>query len=489
MNLPSLSRSALATGLCSLLAVSAYAAAPVLSVSNTSFHVGESVSGAAAHLNDHLYYAGGFTSTGSVTNAVSDVDLFHKTVTSLPPMPTARAGLGLVGIFYNQNNSVNALLAVGGTNGSTAVNNVELYNPVAGTWTEMAALPTARAYLTVVWGVDHKVYAIGGVNSSGQTVGTVEIYDPSTNTWTEGPSLNTARAHHASVLTWYDLIFVAGGVDGSGNVLSSTEALNLSSNTPAWVTGSSMNTPRSDFGIALSSDGYLHAFGGLTTGGKATTSIEGYQFSTGNWTTETDTMPVALSGHSVTEAVSGADFIIGGEHVNVHGNNELQKTAVRGQAPVVPSHSVTFFVHSDDQPYLDGNQEMDQIPPLNSVGLLSLGLLQTTNFTSFPGIIGKVVPGGSLTVDIPGTIILGAINSVTVSAANEDGSDPVQLGSVSSLLGLSGIVTVPITTPLALHKKVLVLSLFTLLGVDLDLSGGVVTVTIDGLDGTPSNPQ
>ena len=47
----------------------------------------------------------------------------------------------------------------------------------------------------------------------------------------------------------------------------------------------------------------------------------------------------------------------------------------------------------------------------------------------------------------------------------------------------------PITPPVALRKKVLVLSLSTLLGVDLNLSGGVVTVEIQGLDGNPSNPQ
>ncbi len=164
--------------------------------------VGSAVSGAAAHLNNDLYYAGGTTSAGAVTNAFTQVNLFNQAVTPLAPMPTARAGLGLVGFFYNQSGTVDALLAVGGTNGSTAVGNVELYNPVTGTWSELAPIPTPRAYLTVVAGVDQRVYAIGGVNSSGQAVGTVEIYNPAKNTWAEGPSLNTARAHHASVMSF-----------------------------------------------------------------------------------------------------------------------------------------------------------------------------------------------------------------------------------------------------------------------------------------------
>ncbi len=84
---------------------------------------------------------------------------------------------------------------------------------------------------------------------------------------------------------------------------------------------------------------------------------------------------------------------------------------------------------------------------------------------------------------------MGAINTVTVTAENQDGTDPVTIGSVNSLLGLSGDVTVPITPPVVLKNKALVLSLSTLLGVDLNLSGGVVTVKIQGLDGRPSDPQ
>jgi len=105
-------------------------------------------------------------------------------------------------------------------------------------------------------------------------------------------------------------------------------------------------------------------------------------------------------------------------------------------------------------------------------------------------VTGTIGAGGSLTVNIPATIILGVINGVTVSAENDDGSDPVVHGSVSSLLGLSGNVNIPITTPLALRKKVLVLNLSTILGVDLNLGfQAPVTVVLDDLDGKPSNPQ
>src|SRR5580700_2618188 len=111
MNLPSFSREALATGLISLLfTLSGYSATPpVLNVKQTSLKIGPAVSGAVAHIDNHVYFAGGTTSTGSVTNAVSDVDTFHRTVTALAPMPTARAGLGLVAIFYNKSGTIDAL--------------------------------------------------------------------------------------------------------------------------------------------------------------------------------------------------------------------------------------------------------------------------------------------------------------------------------------------------------------------------------------------
>jgi hypothetical protein len=166
------------------------------------------------------------------------------------------------------------------------------------------------------------------------------------------------------------------------------------------------------------------------------------------------------------------------------------KSPIRAYPPSEPAHSVTYYVHSFDEPYIDGNFTMDQIPPLEGVGLLSIGVLSSSNFTTFPGVTGTIQSGGSLTVNIPATIILGVINGVTVTAENADGSDAVTVGSVSSLVGLSGAVNVPITTPLVLKKKVLVLNLSTILGVNLNLGPeSPVTVVIDNITGRPSNPQ
>jgi hypothetical protein len=356
-----------------------------------------------------------------------------------------------------------------------------MFSFATGSWTAMAPMPTPRAYLTVVAGIDGKIYAIGGVDGSGHTVATVEVYSPITNTWAAGLSLNTPRSHLAGTLGWPDVIFVAGGQDASGNILNTTEVYSLSTGGP-WFPWFPMHTARADFGISQAGDGFLHAFGGRSTTGNLKT-IEGYNFTTGVWTIEPHNLPTVIEGAAVTEGLTGADYVLGGKN-----GTKFDTTVTKGFPPIQPTHNVIFFVHGLDEPTVNGNYAMDSQPPLSGLGLLSLAILSSTNFSTFPAVTGTIGSGGSLTVTVPGTLILGVINGLTVSATNLDGSNPVVIGSASSLLGLSGTVNIPITTPLKITNKVLVLNISTILGLDLNLSGGAVYVTLNGLTGKPSNP-
>ena len=112
------------------------------------------------------------------------------------------------------------LYAIGGTNGTSVLGTNEVYDVANGTWTSLAPMPTPRAYLTVVAGTDGLIYAIGGVNSAGQTVNTAEIYNPTYGTWRTGPSLLTARSHAAATLIYDDIILVAGGQDVNCSVVT-----------------------------------------------------------------------------------------------------------------------------------------------------------------------------------------------------------------------------------------------------------------------------
>jgi hypothetical protein len=133
MNLPSLTRAVYATGfLTFLLALPTLAATPSdLTISNTSYKTGAVTSGASAQLNGHVYFAGGHPNgTSAVTNAVTDLNLETGTVSALPPMLTARAGLGLVGFFYTPSSGAQDVpFAIGGEDANgNPVGAVEMYS-------------------------------------------------------------------------------------------------------------------------------------------------------------------------------------------------------------------------------------------------------------------------------------------------------------------------------------------------------------------------
>jgi hypothetical protein len=490
MNLPSLSRAALAVGVLSALFVlSARGANPAptptppdIRVQLATFSVGPSVSAAAAHLNDHVYYAGGQLPSKAVTNVVTDINLNTNAVSTLPPMPTPRAGLGLVG-FLNTGSGTfgNVLVAIGGTNGTSALGTCEMYSFVTGSWTEMAPMPTPRAYLAVVAGLDGKIYAIGGIDSSGEVLGTVEAFDPGKNTWSAVLSLNAPRAHLAATVVVPDLILAAGGVDDSGKALNTTEVYNLQYG-GAWSLWTSMVTARSDFGLSTAGDGYVHAIGGRSSTGAALSSIEAYNVHNAVWAAEPFNLKSPSAGLAATEGLTGTIYVLGGAQ-----GSTFHTKVTKAVPPLAPTHDVVFFVHQYDEPMVNGNFVMDGQPPLSGVGLLSLGLLSSTNFSSFPAVTGTIAAGGSMTITIPGTIILGVINGLSLTATDLDGSNPVVLGSASSLLGLSGTITFPVSTPVKLTNKVLVLNISTLVGLDLNLSNGYVYVTLHNLNGKPSN--
>jgi len=91
------------------------------------------------------------------------------------------------------------------------------YDPVAGTVTDKAALPTARYFNGALAWNDSLIYVIGGQAASYYNV--VEIYDPASDTWTTGTALPIQNRSFACGI-WGDTIYVTGGFNGSGYVAS-----------------------------------------------------------------------------------------------------------------------------------------------------------------------------------------------------------------------------------------------------------------------------
>lgn len=122
------------------------------------------------------------------------------------PMPTKRAGLGLVA-FNKQ------IFAIGGVRSNNkATRSVEIYDPGANSWSEGAAKPTAAANILGVVLKD-KIYVPGGCTNDGQAIEALEIYDPRTDSWEQGAALPEPRCGYGLVV-FDDELYLFGGWDG-----------------------------------------------------------------------------------------------------------------------------------------------------------------------------------------------------------------------------------------------------------------------------------
>ena len=120
-------------------------------------------------------------------------------------------------------------------------NRVDVYDPAADSWQQMAAMPTARSSHAAAV-LDGKIYVTGG-NLNGHRPGVVleysdalEAYDPVNNTWTTLASLSEYRASHASTVV-NGKLYVFGGYSDSGR-MDLVEVYSPASN--SWASAASV---------------------------------------------------------------------------------------------------------------------------------------------------------------------------------------------------------------------------------------------------------
>ena len=118
-----------------------------------------------------MFVVGGFNAAGNVIHGILDVyDPVANTWTTKAPMPTGR--VGAVGAVVN-----GKLYVIGGsTNGSNSLTTVEVYDPVADSWTTVASMPTPRAFSAV--GVANGVIYVAGGGSGAAPLNIFESYVP-----------------------------------------------------------------------------------------------------------------------------------------------------------------------------------------------------------------------------------------------------------------------------------------------------------------------
>ncbi|HEV8239415.1 MAG TPA: IPTL-CTERM sorting domain-containing protein [Thermoanaerobaculia bacterium] len=210
---------------------------------------------AAAPGDGSLYVFGGFV-TGTSTLRYEPG---ARRWTAKAPMPTPRHGLAAAawgGKVY----------VVGGSNGTTALSALEVYDPAdGGSWRQLPAMPTARVFLAAV-AVDGKIYAIGGSPDccGDGTTDVVEVYDIEHGTWRQEPSLSLPlRMQTSAAAAIGGKIYVLGGFVPGQGATGRTYELDPANPQAGWIEQRAMPEPRDQAPAVALPDG-IHVLGGAT---------------------------------------------------------------------------------------------------------------------------------------------------------------------------------------------------------------------------------
>lgn len=265
-------------------------------------------------------------------NFVSTVEIYDGSAGSW----TVQSNSGVVTKFHTAtllSTGVHSgkILVVGGcANAScTSVTAVtKLYDPSNDTWTTGPSLTTGRAKHTATVLADGRVLVTGGTNGS-NALNTVEIYDPARNAWTTAtPNMQFARASHAAVLLTNNKVLVVGDssaeiFDPNGGSLGNDGSGATGVRLGAWALNPVDISPvRTGYIAPLQavrlSDGRVAVVGGSVCSGTCTASAAVDVFaSDGKTISTTGNIPGGgLDGLTASALPGGRVLIVGGAPVS-----------------------------------------------------------------------------------------------------------------------------------------------------------------------------
>ncbi|HZS17850.1 MAG TPA: kelch repeat-containing protein, partial [Candidatus Udaeobacter sp.] len=249
---------------------------------------------ATGWLNGKLYVVGGYDANAQSTNTVQVYNPTTNTWSFARALPIAvnhnaaavvggklysfGAGVGETFSYDPSTNSwttrasshyvhrgtaavgvINDKIYVAGGEGTPSQREMEMYDPVANTWTIKAAMSVPRNH-TGGGVINGKFYVVGG--RAGPSTNALEVYNPQTNSWSTLAPMPTARSGFATAVVNSEL-WVFGGEDPQTLVLhAEVEVYNPVTN--SWRREPNMPAPR--HGIWASVDGNkIYIPGGGTT--------------------------------------------------------------------------------------------------------------------------------------------------------------------------------------------------------------------------------
>lgn len=167
------------------------------------------------------------------------------------------------------------VLVSGGLGAGGALTNTELYDAVAGSWSVMGMLTTARSTHTANMLPNGKVLVTGGAGPGVGVVGTLassELYEPAAGTWIETGALSTTRFAQTATLLPNGKVLVTGGYGTS--YLASSELYDPAAGT--WTVTGALSAARYGHTATLLPNGKVLLTGGCCSSTGAIASSELY---------------------------------------------------------------------------------------------------------------------------------------------------------------------------------------------------------------------
>ncbi|KFR05421.1 Kelch-like 18, partial [Nipponia nippon] len=202
-----------------------------------------------------------------LVDEAKDYHLMPERRPHLPAFKTRpRCCTSIAGLIY----------AVGGLNSAgDSLNVVEVFDPIANRWEKCQPMTTARSRVGVAV-VNGLLYAIGGYDGQ-LRLSTVEVYNPEMDSWSKVESMNSKRSAMGTVVL-DGQIYVCGGYDGNSS-LNSVES--YSPETNKWTVVTPMSSNRSAAGVTVF-EGRIYVSGGHD-GLQIFNSVEYYNHHTATW--------------------------------------------------------------------------------------------------------------------------------------------------------------------------------------------------------------
>jgi N-acetylneuraminic acid mutarotase len=193
--------------------------------SRASSHYVHGGTAAVGVINNKIYVAGGIGTPSQRELEVYDPVANTWTVKAPMSVPRNHCGGGVIdGKFY----------VVGGRAGLGSTNALEVYDTQANTWSTRAPMPTARSGIAAAV-VNNELWVFGGEEADSLHA-EVEVYNPVSNSWRQLPNMPLPRhGIWASVIE--NKIYIPGGGAAAGFAATNTNQIFTVTATPAAQLG------------------------------------------------------------------------------------------------------------------------------------------------------------------------------------------------------------------------------------------------------------